>query len=158
MLKCFSRCQSLTLNLLLSCGFAIKDTFTWMQCAFFFSKGKENVVYNKCIIWWKLRYHINRWQIGFEQIILNPCIPTQFIYLQCDVVRVLIGLFCCLSEMGGSSHCRSASPEYELDAFEFFSVILGTSVSATRQVYKTRDLPFTHLIMITLLFATTELS
>ena len=50
--------------------------------------------------------------------------------------------------MGGSSHRRSASPEYELDAFEFFSVILGTSVSATRQVYKTRDLPFTHLIMI----------
>ena len=74
-----------------------------------------------------------------------------------NVVRVLIGLFCCLSEMGGSSHRRSASPEYELDAFEFFSVILGTSVSATRQVYKTRDLPFTHLIMITLLFATSLL-
>ncbi|XBI08256.1 hypothetical protein VPH35_136011 [Triticum aestivum] len=35
--------------------------------------------------------------------------------------------------MGGSSHRRSASPEYELDAFEFFSVILGTSVSATMQ-------------------------
>ncbi|KAM3383697.1 hypothetical protein ACQJBY_008396 [Aegilops geniculata] len=35
--------------------------------------------------------------------------------------------------MGGSSHRRSASPEYELDAFEFFSIILGTSVSATRQ-------------------------
>ncbi|XBH67508.1 hypothetical protein VPH35_095876 [Triticum aestivum] len=35
--------------------------------------------------------------------------------------------------MGGSSHRRSASPEYELDAFEFFSVILGTSISATRQ-------------------------
>nr|AAM69851.1 unknown [Aegilops tauschii] len=34
--------------------------------------------------------------------------------------------------MGGSSHRRSASPEYELHAFEFFSVILGTSVSATR--------------------------
>ena len=50
--------------------------------------------------------------------------------------------------MGGSSHRRSASPEYELDAFEFFGVIHGTSVSATRQVYKTRDLPFTHIIMI----------
>ena len=73
------------------------------------------------------------------------------------IILVLIGLFCCLSEMGGSSHRRSASPEYELDAFEFFSVILGTSVSATRQVYKTRDLPFTHLIMITLLFATSLL-
>ncbi|XBI58865.1 hypothetical protein VPH35_040029 [Triticum aestivum] len=35
--------------------------------------------------------------------------------------------------MGGSSHRRSASPEYELDAFEFFSVILGTSVSSMRQ-------------------------
>ena len=79
------------------------------------------------------------------------------IMLYDNVVRVLIGLLCCLSEMEGSSHRRSASPEYELDAFEFFSVILGTSVSATRQVYKTRDLPFTHLIMITLLFATSLL-
>ena len=50
--------------------------------------------------------------------------------------------------MGGSSHHHSASPEYELDAFEFFTIILSSSVSATRQVYKTRDLPFTHLIMI----------
>uniref|UniRef100_A0A8R7VDM3 TF-B3 domain-containing protein n=1 Tax=Triticum urartu TaxID=4572 RepID=A0A8R7VDM3_TRIUA len=37
--------------------------------------------------------------------------------------------------MGGSRHrrLRSATPEYELDAFEFFSIILGTSVSSTRQ-------------------------
>jgi len=77
------------------------------------------------------------------------------IMLYDNVVRVLIGLFCCLSEMGGSSHRRSASPEYELDAFEFFSIILGTS--SKRQVYKRRDLPFTHLIMITLLFATSLL-
>ena len=76
-----------------------------------------------------------------------------------NIVRVVIGLFCCLSEMGGGRHrrLRSATPEYELDAFEFFSVILGTSVSAMRQVYKTRGLPFTHLIMITLLFATSLL-
>ena len=79
------------------------------------------------------------------------------IMLYDNVVRVLIGLFCCLSEMGGSSHRRSATPEYKLDAFEFFSIILGTSVSSMMQVYKTRDLPFTHLIMITLLFATSLL-
>ena len=50
--------------------------------------------------------------------------------------------------MAGSSHRRSATPQYELDASEFFSIILGTSVSSMTQVYKTRDLPFTHLIMI----------
>ena len=74
-----------------------------------------------------------------------------------NVVRVVIGLFCCLLEMGGGRHHRlcSAIPEYELDAFEFFSIILGTS--SKRQVYKRRDLPFTHLIMITLLFATSLL-
>ena len=65
-----------------------------------------------------------------------------------SVVRVLIGLFCCLSEMGGSSHPLTATLQYELDAFEFFGIILGTSVSSMMQVYKTRDLPFTHLIMI----------
>ncbi len=71
-----------------------------------------------------------------------------------NVVSVVIGLFCCLSKMGGGRHrrLRSATPEYELDAFEFFSIILGTS--SKRQVYKRRDLPFTNLIMITLLFAT----
>ena len=59
--------------------------------------------------------------------------------------------------MGGGRHhrLRSATPKYELDAFEFFSIILGTS--SKRQVYRRRDLPFTHLIMITLLFATSLL-
>ena len=50
--------------------------------------------------------------------------------------------------MAGSSHRRSATPQYELDASEFFTIILETSVSSMTQVYKTRDLPFTHLIMI----------
>ena len=76
------------------------------------------------------------------------------IMLYDNVVRVLIGLFCCLSEMGGSSHRRSASPEYELDASKFFT---RASVSSMTQGYKMRDLPFTHLIMITLLFATSLL-
>ena len=59
--------------------------------------------------------------------------------------------------MGSGRHRRlcSATPEYELDAFEFFSIIPETS--SKRQVYKRRDLPFTHLIMITLLFATSLL-
>ena len=65
-----------------------------------------------------------------------------------SVVRVLIGLFCCLSEMAGSSHRRSATPQYELDASEFFTIILGTSVSSMRHVYKRRDLRCSHLIMI----------
>ena len=53
-----------------------------------------------------------------------------------------------LIRMAGSSHRRSATPQYELDASEFFTIILETSVSSMTQVYKTRDLPFTHLIMI----------
>ena len=47
---------------------------------------------------------------------------------------------------------RSAKVEYALDGFEFFTIILENS--SKRQVYKRRDIPFTHLIMITLLFAT----
>ena len=35
--------------------------------------------------------------------------------------------------MGGSSHRRSVTPQYELDASEFFSIILGTSVSSMTQ-------------------------
>ena len=50
--------------------------------------------------------------------------------------------------MAGSSHRRSATPQYELDASEFFTIILEASVSSMTLVYKTRDLPFTHLIMI----------
>ena len=50
--------------------------------------------------------------------------------------------------MAGSSYRRSATPQYELDASEFFTIILEASVSSMTQVYKTRDLPFTHLIMI----------
>ena len=50
--------------------------------------------------------------------------------------------------MAGSSHRRSATPQYELDASQFFTIILEASVSSMTKVYKTRDLPFTHLIMI----------
>ena len=65
-----------------------------------------------------------------------------------NVVRVVIGLFCCLSEMGAGRHrrLRSATPEYDLEGSEFFTIILENSFK--RQVYKRRDLPFTHLIMI----------
>ena len=58
---------------------------------------------------------------------------------------------------GGGRHrrLRSATTEHEFDGFEFFTIILENS--SRRQVYKRRDLPFTHLIMITLLFATSLL-
>uniref|UniRef100_A0A8R7QA55 TF-B3 domain-containing protein n=1 Tax=Triticum urartu TaxID=4572 RepID=A0A8R7QA55_TRIUA len=35
--------------------------------------------------------------------------------------------------MAGSRHRRSATPQYELDASEFFTIILGTSVSSMTQ-------------------------
>jgi hypothetical protein len=59
--------------------------------------------------------------------------------------------------MGGGHHrrLRSATPEYNLEGFEFFTIILENS--SRRQVYKRRDLPFTHLFIITLLFATSLL-
>ena len=71
-----------------------------------------------------------------------------------NVVRVVIGLFCCLSEMGGGRHrkLRSVTPEYDLEGFEFFTIILENS--SRRQVYKRRDIPFTHHFIITLPFAT----
>ena len=50
---------------------------------------------------------------------------------------------------------RSAKVEYALDGFEFFTIILENS--SKRQVYKRRDLPFNHLFIITLLFATSLL-
>ncbi|XP_073359805.1 uncharacterized protein [Aegilops tauschii subsp. strangulata] len=64
---------------------------------------------------------------------VNACVNASKLLLWVSSMNVPQDFYWNWTCVNAISHRRSASPEYELDAFEYFSIILGTSVSATRQ-------------------------